>query len=69
MMANRFKGNKLVLKQFKDVFFNSILQEPPNKEKLTKQFKRETIVNNNESPLQFPDFAPELKTWYDSILL
>ena len=68
-MSNRFKGHPRILKQFKDVFFKSILQESPNKERWTKDFKRQTIVNNNESPIQFPNFAPELKQWYDSILL
>lgn len=68
-ISNQFRGYSHILKQFRTSFFSSIMEEPSNKEELTKQFKRETVINNKESPIQFPDFAPELKDWYDSILL
>ena len=68
-MIKRFKFHPHILNQLKNVFFKSILQETPNKDKWTREFKRKTIVNNREAPIQFPDFAPELKPWYDSILL
>ena len=69
MMAKRFKRHPKILEQFKSVFFKSILQESSHKEEWARNFKIQTIENNKESPIQFPNFAPELKEWYDSILL
>lgn len=68
-MFIRFKKYPRIIKQFESAFFKSILKENSNNEELVKQFKRQTIINNQDSHINFPDFAPELKEWYDSILL
>ena len=68
-MIKRFRAYPHILKSLKEVFFRSILQETSNKEEWTIAFKKQTIINNKEAPIQFPDFAPELKEWYNSILL
>jgi len=68
-MFNRFKKYPKIIKQFESAFFKSILKENSNNDELVKQFKRQTIINNHDSHINFPDFAPELKDWYDSILL
>ena len=68
-MIKRFRAYPHILKSLKEVFFKSILQETSNKEEWTIAFKKQTIINNKEAPIQFPDFAPELKEWYNSILL
>ena len=54
-----------------EVFIESDAKYLFRKQLLSQEdYKEKTIINNRESPiLKFPDFVPELKSWYDSILL
>jgi len=69
-LTDEFKNEKTILKGLRKYVFKPLLYEPKNKDKAHREFKEKTIINNRESPiLKFPDFVPELKSWYDSILL